>query len=97
MSKKPYNIHLFAEQIAKRIGPRNEFETSYWNGEDLMLGGYKDLEPKSIYSVQVPVYDKLDHAKEIVKAWEQRRGPGVERYVSKYFDKETVKKIMEIL
>lgn len=97
MKKKPFNLEVFAEQIAKRIGPRKEFDTEYWSGEHLMLGGYKGLEPKSIYSVRVPVFDKKDHKAEIIKAWNQRRGPGVERYVSKYFSPEKVKQIMEFL
>lgn len=97
MKRKPIDINTFAEQVSKRIGPRQEADVSFWKGEELMLGGYKDMEPEKIYAVTVPVFDITDHKQNIIDIYNAKRKHGLEMYLRKYFDKKTLDRLMQLV
>lgn len=96
--KRP--IREFAQAVSARINYRAEVHSAEWYGEDLMLGGYKNLMPNSIYNIPVFLIDNIsaeDHEKNIIAAYRKSRRHGVENYLKKYLKKDALNHLMTLL
>jgi len=82
---------LAIKKLTSSMPPEVEiFPTKYTlTGEDLMLGGYKDLEPNIKYEIDGYGVRVISHEPRIKEAFKRQGIPGVREYVdkvkSKYF------------
>jgi hypothetical protein len=91
------DIEQFAELVSAKMGARVSEEMSVWTGEELMLGGFKNLNPKEYYELPVHVYEHFDHRQNIIDAYEKKRKHGVEIYLKNHLPERVVTKLLEML